>query len=65
MRPNLIKARQAQGFTQEELGRLIGLTKKSVSDLERNHVDGKICTWDALEDILKVPQRELRKIVSK
>lgn len=65
MRPNLIKARLDNGFTQEALGKQVGLSNKGVSALERGRMDTRPAIWDALEDILKVPQRELRKTASK
>lgn len=62
MRLSLLKARRAKNMTQKELGEMIGLSKASISDLERCRVQGKVTTWEALETVLKVPFKKLREI---
>lgn len=64
MRLSLLEARRAKNMTQKELGELIGLSKASISDLERCRVQGKVGTWDKLEALLKVPAKRLREITA-
>ena len=65
MRHNLINTRKAKELTQAQLGKMVGLTKQSICDLEKGRVTGKPDTWDAIAKALGVKdkdQRELRKI---
>lgn len=56
---NLIKiARKEKGYTQEELGKLIGVQKAQISKLEKNvknvTIDTIIRVFDALQSKLKI-----------
>ena len=62
MRQTLITARKAKGLTQAGLGKMIGLSNKSISAMEQGRVTGPYENWVALQNILGVDQRELRKI---
>ena len=62
MRQNLILARKEKNLTQAQLGNKIGLSKQSISAIEQGHRTGPYENWVALQNILGVDQRELRKI---
>jgi transcriptional regulator with XRE-family HTH domain len=62
VRKNLRKARLENKLTQAELAELIGLTRMVISHLENARYDTRPRTWDKLEEILKVPQKDLRKV---
>jgi transcriptional regulator with XRE-family HTH domain len=62
MRETLRKRRQELNLTQTELGRLLGMTKTSVCDLEKGRTEGSVRTWDKLEAVLGMPQKELRRL---
>ena len=61
-RLKLIETRKAARLTQSELGALAGITVSAISHLEAGHNGAKAETWDKLEDVLGVPQRQLREI---
>ena len=61
-RLKLIEARKAAHLTQGELGALTGITVSAISHLEAGRNGAKAETWDKLEDVLGVPQRQLREI---
>jgi DNA-binding XRE family transcriptional regulator len=61
-RLNLINARHEAKLTQEELGSLVGATKKRISAIETGACGTRTELWDRLEDVLKIHQRELRKL---
>lgn len=60
MRKNLKEARQAAGMTQKEVAEYLGITTRSYQRIESGEFLGSISHWDALEDLFKVHQRELR-----
>ncbi len=60
MRKNLKEARQAAGMTQKEVAEYLGITTRSYQRIESGELLGSISHWDALEDLFKVHQRELR-----
>lgn len=61
-RLSLIAARQKANLTQTQLGKLIGVSKQRISGLETAYCGTRPETWDMLEDILGVPQRQLREV---
>ena len=63
-RQNLIKARKLAGLTQTKLSQLVGVTVGAISHLESGRNGARPETWDKLEDILGVPQRQLREIAN-
>ena len=64
-RENLKKARQKAGMTQKEVAEYLGITPRSYQRIEDGQMLGKIRNWDALEDLFKVHQRDLRKTAGK
>ena len=64
-RENLKKARQKAGLTQKEVAEYLGITIRSYQRIEDGQMLGKIRNWDALEDLFKVHQRDLRMMISK
>jgi transcriptional regulator with XRE-family HTH domain len=61
MRIWLRQARKDRGLTQAQLGELAGMSNKTVSHLELGRVAGRVKAWDRLEEILGIPQQELRR----
>lgn len=64
MRENLRAARKAKGMTQQQVADAVGLSLIGYQQIERGVRIGKIETWDKLEDLFQIHQRELRKISS-
>lgn len=60
MRKALRSRRLKLGMTQRELGELIGRTESLVQALEIGRSRGSVDTWDRLEAVLGVPQKQLR-----
>lgn len=60
MRAALRAARNARGMTQQQVADALGMSLRNYHRIERGEVLGTIETWDALEDLLGVNQRELR-----
>ncbi len=60
MRINLKKIRQERGLTQADVARYLGMKTTSYQRIEAGTRKGDIELWDALEDLFKVPQRQLR-----
>lgn len=60
MRKKLKEARRKAGMTQKEVAEYLGITIRSYQRIERGDILGNISHWDALEDLFKVHQRELR-----
>ena len=61
MRENLINARKAKKLTQAEVAKKIGILVTSYQNIEYGQRNGSIETWDKLEDLLGVSQRQLRE----
>ena len=62
MRKNLKEARQAAGFTQQQMADKLGIHERYYKALESGERLGGIDLWDKLEDITGVHQRTLREI---
>ena len=60
MRDRLKKARQEAGMTQREVAEYLKITIRGYQRIESGSLRGKISHWDALEDLFKIHQRELR-----
>ncbi len=60
MREKLREAREAAGMTQEATAARLGVTLRHYQRLEYGESTGRAPLWDALEDLFKVSQRELR-----
>ena len=61
MRRKLKAARLAAGLTQQQVADKVGVTLRYYKDIERGVKLGAISIWDALEDLLELHQRELRR----
>lgn len=61
MRQILKEAREKAHMTQKEVAEYLGITLRSYQRIEAGDFLGKLCHWDALEDLFKVHQRELRQ----
>lgn len=61
MRKNLKEARQKAGVTQQQVADKLGISLIGYQQIERGVRIGKIETWDKLEDLFNVHQRELRE----
>ena len=61
MRKILKNARVNKGFTQKQLAERLGIGTRMYQYLEAGDFNGSIKIWDKLEDLFKVPQRQLRE----
>lgn len=61
MRPNLKHARTKAQMTQKQTATALGICERYYQDIEAGTKEGKGALWDKLEDLFRVPQRELRK----
>lgn len=61
MRGNLKAARAAAGMTQQAVADALGMSLRNYCKIEAGDAMGTIKTWDALEDMFGVNQRELRR----
>lgn len=62
MRKNLVKARKLHKMTQREVAAKLQITTRQYQRIETGEISGKITTWDTLEDLFHLPQRQLREI---
>ncbi len=62
MRKILKEARRSAGKTQREMAEYLGITIRSYQRMESGDYIGRISHWDALEDLFKIHQRELRSM---
>ncbi|MEZ3504104.1 MAG: helix-turn-helix domain-containing protein [Lachnospiraceae bacterium] len=65
MRKKLKKARQEAGMTQKQVSEHLNVTIRSYQRIESGEMLGSIRIWDALEDLFRIPQRELRLAVQR
>ncbi|MBP3835469.1 MAG: helix-turn-helix transcriptional regulator [Pyramidobacter sp.] len=61
MREKLKEARIKSGMTQQQAAAAVGICERYYRSLELGARGGKAALWDKLEDLFRVPQRELRK----
>lgn len=61
MRHNLKNARKQAGMTQQQVADKLGINPRYYKAMESGERIGSIKYWDALEDLLNVPQRALRE----
>ncbi len=61
MREILKNARVNKGFTQKQLAERLGIGTRMYQYLEAGDFNGSIKIWDKLEDLFKIPQRQLRE----
>ena len=64
MRKNLKEARQAAGFTQQQMADELGISLGYYQKIEAGDRTGDFAIWDDLEDITGIHQRKLREISS-
>ena len=62
MRKILKEARRSAGKTQREMAEYLGITIRSYQRMESGDYIGRISHWDALGDLSKIHQRELRSM---
>lgn len=62
MRNNLRLARKQKKFSQLKVAQIIGITMRMYQYIEAGQREGKGWIWDALQDLFKVDQRELRAV---
>lgn len=63
MRNNLRQARLAANQTTEQIAGLLGIAAASYKNIEWGYRNTTTDNWDKLEDLLQVPQRQLRENV--
>ena len=61
-RQRLFLERVRRGLTQEQVAKQVGISRKGYSHIETARRGASTEVWDALEDLFKVDQRELRAI---
>lgn len=62
MRNNLKEARHKAGMTQKQVAEYLGISEIGYRQIESGKRLGSINTWDMLEDLFTIHQRELRKL---
>lgn len=62
MRKKLKEARQAAGFTQQQMADKLEVGLRHYQKIESGDTNGSFEVWDALEDMLGTHQRILREI---
>lgn len=60
MREKLREAREAADMTQTKIAEYLCIGVRQYRRIEAGDCIGRAQLWDALEDLFKVPQRELR-----
>jgi transcriptional regulator with XRE-family HTH domain len=55
--------RAKHGMTQHELAERLGISVRTLQSIEQGVRRGDIETWDKLEELFNVPQRELRELI--
>lgn len=62
MRDVLKAARKGAGMTQQQVADELGISLRHYCKIEAGDTTGSITVWDAMEDLLGVHQRKLRRI---
>jgi len=62
MRRKLQEARNAAKLSQKQVADRLGIGLRMYQYIESGEKLGAIRLWDALEDMLETPQRELREV---
>jgi transcriptional regulator with XRE-family HTH domain len=60
MRSILKTTRYQKGLTQKQIANELGITTRMYRYIETGDRNGSLVLWDKLEDILDIPQRQLR-----
>ena len=60
MRNTLRAARKEKGMTQKQMAAHLHISERHYKKIESGESAGRIEMWDALEDLLNHPQRDLR-----
>lgn len=58
-RLKLIETRNANGWTQQQIGNMVGLTKQAICDIERGRRNPSYLVAQQLVDLLGIEHREL------
>lgn len=61
MRKQLITAREERQLTRKQVAEYLGITDVAYGRIENGVRIGRVETWDKLEDLFGIHQRELRK----
>lgn len=61
MRKQLITAREERRLTRQQVAEYLGITGVAYGRIENGARIGRVETWDKLEDLFGIHQRELRK----
>ncbi len=61
MRNILRQARIDAGQLQRQTAEAVGISERYYRSLEAGSREGKCTVWDKLEELFKIPQKELRK----
>jgi len=64
MRTNLRQARLAKQLTVEQIAAELNISINSYKNIEWGYRNTKTYNWDKLEDLLQVPQRQLRENIT-
>ena len=59
----LKNARIKKGMTQEQVADYLDVSLRTYKYIESGEVIGKVCVWDALEDLFSIHQRKLRVVL--
>jgi DNA-binding XRE family transcriptional regulator len=63
MRYKLKEVRKERGLTQEEVAEKIGICMRYYQKIEAGESTGAVWVWDALEELLRVNQQQLRALL--
>lgn len=61
MRQNLMNERKKNNLTQREVAKILYISVTHYQNIEYGTRQGSIQIWDKLEDLFKIPQRQLRE----
>lgn len=62
VRHNLIRARQAKGFRQEDVAREVGVTKATISKYESGQTESSQAVWEKLAVLFEKPVEHLWRL---
>jgi len=65
MRQNLINVRTKEGYTIPQIAEKLGISERMYRYIEAGGREGKGKTWDQLQDLFGINQKELRATVTK
>lgn len=62
MRENLRNARKEKSLSQQQVADKLDISLRQYQRIESGQSNGTFETWDSLEDLFNIHQRELREI---